>query len=108
MSRQGNYIGMTQSCKQFLEAVYSVGSITERVVYRSGMGAKGNGQLEQTLLWGVMELFLGDCVPLPADVHCYSERKLELGAIASLEKELTTMIDLLSRRNRESIGTMMQ
>jgi hypothetical protein len=25
MSRQGNYIGMTQRCKHFLETVYSVG-----------------------------------------------------------------------------------
>jgi hypothetical protein len=84
---------MTQRCKQFLETVYLVGSITERSVYRSGTGAKGNGKFERKLSWEVMELFLGDCVPLSADVHCYLKRKLEPGAIASLEKELKTKLD---------------
>jgi hypothetical protein len=33
MRRQGNYIGMTQRCKRFLETVYSAGAITVRKVY---------------------------------------------------------------------------
>jgi hypothetical protein len=86
--------------------VYLAGSITERAVYRSGTGPKGKGQLERTLLWDVMELFLGACVPSPADVHCYLDCKLQPGAIASLEKQLTTKLnrstlDKESRINRD-------
>jgi hypothetical protein len=49
MSHQGNYVGMTQRCNQFLETVYSAGSIAEREVYYSGTGAKGHGQQEKKL-----------------------------------------------------------
>jgi hypothetical protein len=59
MSRQRNYIGMTQRCEQSLETVSLASSITERALYMSGTGPKGNGQLERTLFWEVMELFLG-------------------------------------------------
>ncbi len=75
MSRQGNYIGMTQQYKHFLEIVYLAGSITERVVYRSGSGAKGNRQLERLLLWEVMELFLGDCLPIFLWRHSFFGRE---------------------------------
>ncbi len=50
MSCQGNYIGMTQRCKRFLETVYSSGDITDQVIYQNGTGAKGHGQCERTLL----------------------------------------------------------
>ena len=43
MTRQGNYIGMTQQCKKKLEVVYSPGDLTERVIYQSETGAKGHG-----------------------------------------------------------------
>ncbi len=46
-----------------LEAVYSPGDLTERVIYQSGMGAKGHGQSEQRLLWEIVDLFLCDFVP---------------------------------------------
>ncbi len=51
-----------------------------RVVYRSGSGAKGNGQLECMLLWKVMELFL--CDHLPIAENTYIQWKLTPGAIA--------------------------
>ncbi len=43
MSRQGNYITMTQQCKQFLETVYLAGFITKRALYRCRTGEKVNG-----------------------------------------------------------------
>jgi hypothetical protein len=70
MSHQGNIIGMTLCCKQFLETVYLAGTITERVVYRSGNGAKGDGQKESKYIWEVVELFLGDCFPLFTGTCC--------------------------------------
>jgi hypothetical protein len=107
MSRQGNYIGMTQQCKRFLEIVYSAGSITKRVVYRSGSGAKGNGQWEHSLLWEVMELFLGDCLPIAENT--YIQRKLTPGAIAPFaNNRQQSFTNQHSRRNLESIKTMMQ
>ena len=58
MTCQGNYIGMTQRCKRFLEVVYSPGDLTQRVIYQSGMGVKGHGQSGQRLLWEIVDLFL--------------------------------------------------
>jgi hypothetical protein len=58
MSQRGNYIGMIQQCKRFLETVYSAGTITERKDYQSGTGAKGNGLLERKLLCEVNHLSL--------------------------------------------------
>jgi hypothetical protein len=78
MCRQGHYVGMTQRCKRFVDAIYSAGTITERTVYRSGMGASGRGQLEKMLLSEAMHLFLGDSAG-------NTERKLQPGAIAALE-----------------------
>ena len=91
MSRQGNYIGMTQKCKQFLEAIYSTGAISKRTVYRSGQGAKGRGQLEKKLLSKVLHIFLGDCLPTDSDLN--GHRKLQPGIIASLENHLTIKLD---------------
>ncbi len=93
MRRQGNYIGMTQQCKWFLECIYSAGAITEREVYCSGTGAKGHGQQEKKLLREVIDLFLGDCIPLRNDSLRYFVRKLDHGTISALEKQLTTKLD---------------
>jgi hypothetical protein len=93
MRCQGNYIGMTQRCKWFLGSVYLAGAIPEREVYRSGTGAKGHGQQEKKLLWEVIDLFLGDCIPLKNDSLRYFERKLEHGTVSVLEKQLTTKLD---------------
>jgi hypothetical protein len=102
MSRQGNYTGMMQGCKQFMETVYLAGAITKRAVYRSGYAAKGSEQMEKKILWEVMELFLlGDCLPLQMDVHRYFVPKLEPSAIAALEKQLTANLDR-TRLDKES------
>jgi hypothetical protein len=96
MSRQENYIVMAQQCKRFLETVYSAGAITERMVYQSGTGAKGNGLLERNLLCEVVHLFLGDCVPLVknhVENQRYLSRHLKHGVISVLEKELKTKLD---------------
>lgn len=86
MCRQGHYVGMTQRCKRFVDAIYSAGAIAERTVYRSGMGASGRGQLEKMLLSEALHLFLGDTAGI-------SERKLQPGAIAALESRLKTKLD---------------
>jgi hypothetical protein len=105
MTCQENYVGMTQRCKQFLETVYSTGSIKEREVDYSGTGVKGHGQQEKKLLWEVMDIFLGDCVLPMNDSNRYLHRKLKHGTISALEKQLTmklhrTWLDKDSRINR--------
>ncbi len=65
----------------------------EREVYYSGTGAKGHGQQEKKLLWEVLHLFLGDCVPPMNDNHRYLDRTLKHGTISGLEKQLTTKLD---------------
>jgi hypothetical protein len=102
MSRQGNYIGMMQRCKHFLEIVYSAGSITERVVYRSGSGTKVNGQLECSLQLDVMELLLGDC--LPTDDNAYIQRKLTPGIIASFVNQLASKLDKSTLEKKSRIN----
>ncbi len=62
-------------------------------MYYSGTGAKGHGQHEKKkLLWEVIDLFLGDCVPPMNDSHQYLDCKLEHGTISALEKQLTTKL----------------
>ena len=36
MSRQGQFIGLTQKAKQVVETIYSTGAITNRVIHQSG------------------------------------------------------------------------
>ncbi len=96
MSRQGNYIGMTQRCKRFLENVSSAGAITERTVCRSGTGETGNGLLGRKLLCEVVHLFLGKCMPLIQnnwENHHYLSCQLKHGVISALEKELKAKFD---------------
>ena len=95
MCHQGNFIGITQRCKRFVEVVYSSGDITDRVIHWNGCGAKGNGQSERNLLWEVIELFLLDCVPTLSNPGQYIHRKLEKGTISSFEKLLTTKLNQL-------------
>jgi hypothetical protein len=107
MCHQGNYIGMTQRRKQFFETVYSSGSITEREVYYSGTGAKRHGQQETKLLWAVLHLYSGNCVPPMNDNHRYLDSTLEHGTISGLEKQLTmklnrTQLDREARVNRDN------
>jgi hypothetical protein len=98
---------MTQRCKQFLETLYSSGPITEREVYYSGTEAKGHRQQGKKLLWEVLDLFLGDCVPQMNDSHRYLDHTLKHGTISGLEKQLTTKLDRTwlereTRINREN------
>jgi hypothetical protein len=46
----------------------------------------------------------GACAPLPADVHYYLQCKLQSGAIASLEKQLTTKLDRSTLRKESRIN----
>ena len=101
MCSQGNLIGMTQQCKQFLEVVYSSGDISDRVIHQSGMGAKGHRQSERRLLWEIIDLFLGDFVPALTNKHNYCNRKLEKGTIAKFDKMITTKLDQ-TRLDKES------
>ena len=71
---------------------YSAGSISERTVYCSGMGAKGKGQLEKMLLAEAVHLFLGDDC-LSHDNEQNFERKLQPGAIAALKNQLKIKLD---------------
>ena len=92
MCRQGHYVGITQRCKRFIDAIYSAGSISERTVYRSGMGAMGRGQLEKMLLTEAVHLFLGDgCLNRINEQNF--EQKLQPGAIAVLENQLKTKLN---------------
>jgi hypothetical protein len=72
------------------------------VVYRSGSGTKGNGQLERSLLWEVMELFLGDCL-LTAE-NMYIQQRLTPGKIASFANQLTTKLDILTLEKESRIN----
>ena len=71
---------------------YSAGSISERTVYCSGMGAMGRGQLEKMLLTEAVHLFLGDgCLNRINEQNF--EQKLQPGAIAVLENQLKTKLN---------------
>jgi hypothetical protein len=59
MSRQGQFIGLTQRAKRVAETIYSLGSIIEQIVHRSGTGSTGNCTPAKTLIGEVIGLFLG-------------------------------------------------
>jgi cupin superfamily acireductone dioxygenase involved in methionine salvage len=92
MCRQGHYVGITQRCKRFIDAIYSAGSISERTIYRSGLGATGRGQVEKMLLAEAVHLFLDDGC-LSHDNEQNFERKLQPGAIAALGNQFKTKLD---------------
>jgi hypothetical protein len=89
MSRQGQFIGLTQRAKQVVESIYSLGSIIEQLVHRSGTGSKGNCTPEKALICEVIGVFLGH----PFDPG-NATRKLESGFMLTLQEPLiTTMLD---------------
>jgi hypothetical protein len=79
MGCQGQFIGLTQKAKRVVETIYSPGSITERVVHRSGTGSKGNCTPEKILIGEVVGLFLGN----PCD-EWNSSQELKHGFMVSL------------------------
>jgi len=92
MCCQGHYVGITQRCNRFIDAIYSAGSISKRTIYQSGMGATGRGQIEKMLLAEAVHLFLGDGC-LCHDNEQNFDRKLQPGAIAALENQLEIKLD---------------
>ncbi len=88
MSRQGQFIGLTQRAKRVVETIYSPGSTIEQIVHRSGTGSKGNCRPEKTLIGEVIGLFLGH----PFDPG-NAARKLESGFMLTLQPFITTKLD---------------
>jgi hypothetical protein len=88
MSRQGQFIGLTQRAKRVIEKIYSPGSILERLVHWSGTGLKGSCTPKKTLISEVVGLFLGS--PFNPD---NTGRKLESGFMRTLEYKITTKLD---------------
>ena len=104
MCRQGNYVGMTQRSKCFIDAIYSAGTISEQTVFCCGMGAKGRGQLEKMLLSEALHLFLGDG-SLSCKRDQNTQHKLKPGAIASLENKLKTKLDRMKLDQENCINS---
>jgi hypothetical protein len=88
MSRQGQFIGLTQKAKCVVGTIYSAGSISERILHRSGTGSKDNCTLEKTLIGKVVCLFL--CNPFdPANLG----RVLKSGYMFELQLLITTKLN---------------
>ncbi len=64
MSRQGQFIGLTQRAKQVIKTTYLLGPIIKRIVHWSETGSKGNCMPEKTLIGEVVVLFLGNTTKL--------------------------------------------
>jgi hypothetical protein len=90
---------MIQQCKHAVEVIYSAGVMNERVVHRSGTGAKGNGGQEKSLIMEVFDLFLGD---INNSIHI--NRKLKAGSMIELQPQLTTKLKQ-SKMDRETGNT---
>jgi hypothetical protein len=88
MSRQGQFIGLTQKEKRVVEMIYSTGAITNRIVHRSGNGSKGNCSPEKKLIAKVISLFLGN----PFD-QGNAGRLLETRFMITLQPLITTKLD---------------
>ena len=88
MSRQGQFIGLTQKAKRVVETIYSPGAITSRIVHRSGTGSKGNGSTEKKLISEVIGLFLGNLFD-----ENNSSRVLAQGFMMTLGGLITTKLD---------------
>jgi hypothetical protein len=67
--------------------IYSAGAMNERVVHRSGTGAKGNGGQEKSLIMEVFDLFLGDI-----NNSIRVNWKLKAGSMIELQSWLTTKL----------------
>jgi hypothetical protein len=88
MSRQGQFIGLTQKSKRVVETIYSAGSISDCIIHRSGMGSRGNCTLEKTFIDKVVCFFL--CNPFdPANLG----RVLKSGYMFELQLLITTKLD---------------
>ncbi len=85
MSRQGQFIGLTQKAKWVIKTIYSPGAISDCIVHRSGTGSKGNCTPEMKLIGEVIGLFLGN----PFDENNCG-RVLEQGFMMSLQGLITT------------------
>jgi hypothetical protein len=88
MSRQGQFIGLTQKAKCVFEMIYSPGSISEHTIHRSGMGSKGNCTSEKTLIGEVGTLLLCNQFD-PANVG----RVLESGYMLTLEHAIASKLE---------------
>ncbi len=88
MSRQGQFIGLSQRAKQVVKTIYSLGSIIEQLVHWSGTGSKGNCMPEKALIGEVICLFIGN----PFDPG-NATRKLESGFMLTLQPLITTKLD---------------
>ena len=90
MSRQGQFIGLTQKAKRVVERIYSPGAIAHHIVHRSGTGSKGNGSPdpEKKLICEVICFFLGN----PFDEN-NGGRVLEQGFMMTLGRLITTKLD---------------
>jgi hypothetical protein len=88
MSRQGQFIGLTQKAKRVVETIYSPGAIAHCIVHRSRTGSKVNGSPEKKLICEVICLFLGN----PFDENNGS-RVLEHGFMMTLGRLITTKLD---------------
>jgi hypothetical protein len=101
MSRQGQFIGLTQKAKRVVETIYSPGAIAHHIVYRSGTGSKGNGSPEKKRLFSeVIGLFLGN----PFDKNT-GDRVLEQGFMMTLSGLITTK---LNRKKLDQETTFIQ
>ncbi len=88
MSRQGQFIGLTQKAKHVVETIYSACLISEHIIQRSRRGSKDDCTLEKTLIGKVVCLFL--CNPFDlADLG----RVLKSKYMLLLQPFITTKLD---------------
>jgi hypothetical protein len=88
MSRQGQFIGVTQKAKRVVETIYSVGAITNRIVHCIETGLKGNCSPEKRLIAKVISLFLGNPFN-PGNAGWL----LETGSMMTLQPLIKTKLD---------------
>ncbi len=100
MSRQGQFIGLTQKAKHDVETIYSPGSISECTIHRSRTGSKGNCTSEKTLIGEVVTLILHNPFD-PANVG----RVLESRYMLTLEHAISAKLD---RKKLETETTFIQ
>ncbi len=100
MSRQGQFIGLTQKAKWVVETIHSPGAIAHCIVHRSGTGSKGNCSPEKKLIGEVIGLFLGN----PFNKN-NGGRVLEQGFMMTLDRPITTKLD---RKKLDQETTLIQ
>ena len=102
MSRQGQFIGLTQKAKRVIETIYLPGAIAHCIVHHSGTGSKSKGNCtpEKKLISEVIGLFLGN----PFDIN-NGGRVLEQGFMMTLGGLITTK---LNRKKLDQETTLIQ